>query len=188
MSLSGRFFSWRFAGLFGFPIIASALGCLAVLAQPQHLPAKSLDHLARIVCETGKFRAGNIDLDTGFVAMLGVSERTYSLQVLDSGSQAMMIPAEHCGDTRPLAQKTSYFILSHSFQNRQRVRETYYYLMNHRGQLVNAVHYQEGRSHRFAFASPAIPVRRADFEAEKASWISKVSTLGAAQRVKPGAD
>jgi hypothetical protein len=60
--------------------------------------------------------------------------------------------------------------------------------MNHRGQLLNAVHFQEGRSHRLAFASLAIPVRRADFEAEKTIWISKVSALLAAQRAKSGAE
>jgi hypothetical protein len=168
--------------------VAFALCCSGALAQQQNSAAKALDLLARIGCETGTSAAGNIDLDTGYIAMLGVSERTYSLRVLNNGPHAMMIPAEQCSDPRALGPKTFFFILSHSFRNRQQVRESYYYLMNHRGQLLNAVHFQEGRSHRFAFANLAIPVRRADFEAEKAIWISKVSALPAATRAKPGAE
>jgi hypothetical protein len=158
-----------------------ALGCSGVLAQQQNASPKALAALARIGCETGTTLDGDIDLDTGYIAMLGVSEKTFSFRILQNGAHAMMIPAEQCSDPRPLAQKTFFFILSHSFQNRQQVRESYYYLTNHRGQLLNAVHFQDGRAHRFAFANSAIPVRRADFEAEKAIWISKISTAPAAQ-------
>ena len=186
MSFSTQVFSKYPTGfVFGFLAIALALGCSGALAQQQITATKALDLLARIGCETGTPLAGKIDLDTGYIAMLGVSEKTYSMRVIDNGPHAMMISAEQCGDARPLAQKTFQFILSHSFQNRQQVRESYYYLMNNRGQLLNAVHFQQGRSHWFAFANLAIPVRRADFEAEKAIWISKVSALPA-QRGKPG--
>ncbi len=186
MSLSKLFFG-RLAGhifsiIFRTLAITFALGSSAVLAQLQNPPLKSLDLLARIGCETGKSLTGDVDLDTGFVAMFGVSEKTYSFRVLNYGSHALMIPAEQCSDPRAIAQKTFFFILSHSFQNRQQVRESYYYLMNNRGQLLNAVHFHDGRSHRFAFASFTMPVRRADFEAEKAIWISKISALPAAQR------
>ena len=155
------------------------LCCSNASAQQQNSSLKFLALLARVGCETGTALDGNIDLDTGYIAMLGVSAKTYSFRVLQNGPHALMVPAQQCGDPRPLAQTTFFFILSHSFQNRQQIGESYYYLMNHSGQLLKAVHFQQGRAHRFAFANFAMPVRRADFEAEKAIWISKVSALPA---------
>jgi hypothetical protein len=186
---SHRMYFGRLADVvFVFLAITFALGCSGAPAQQQIPSAKALELLARIGCETGTVLAGNVDIDTGYIAMLGVSQKTYSFRVLDNGPHTLMISAEQCGDSRPLAQKTFHFILSHSFQNRQQVRESYYYLMNQRGQLLNAVHFQEGRSRRYVFAGLAIPVRRADFEAEKAIWIAMVSALPEAQRGKPGAE
>jgi hypothetical protein len=155
-------------------IIVFAFASVNADAQAPDAPPQALAQLIEVACETGTRLSGDIDLDTGYVAMLGVGERSFSFQVLRSGVRAMMIPADRCAAPRALAAKPAFFILSHSFQNRQNVREGYYYLMDQRGQLINAVHFQQGRSHRFAFAA-IVPLRRADFEAEKSMWISKVS-------------
>ena len=60
--------------------------------------------------------------------------------------------------------------------------------MNQHGQLVTAVHFQDGRSHLFAYANPDVPVRRADFEAEKDIWISKVADTTALTKGKRTGD
>ena len=150
-------------------------------AQQQSSQSRALANLARVGCVTGAPVSGKIDLDTGFIAMLGVSESVYSLQMLKNGRHTLMIPTEQCHDPRLLESKPFLFILSHFFQNWHRIFEGYHYLMNQSGQLVNAVHYQQGRSHIFAFADPAMPVRRADFEAEKAIWIAKFASLATAR-------
>jgi hypothetical protein len=103
-----------FGFFFGFLAIAFTLCCSGALAQQQTPPVKALDLLARIGRETGTSLAGNIDFDTGYIAMLGVSEKSYSLRVLDNGPHALMISAEQCSDPRPPAQKTFFFILSHT--------------------------------------------------------------------------
>ena len=144
--------------------------------------------LARVACESGARLDGNIDLDTGYIAMLGVGEKAYSFRVINNGPHALMIPANQCGDLRLFGNKPFIFILSHSFQNQHRIREGYHYLMNQRGELLNAVHFQDGRSHLFAFANPEIPVRRADFEAEKEVWISRVADMAVLRKARPGAD
>lgn len=140
-----------------------------------------MTQLARLGCETGMFLTGNIDLDTGYIAMLGAGEKAFAVRVVHNGQHTLIIAAEQCRDPRPLEQRSFSFILSHSFQNKSQLRETYYYLMNERGELKNAVHFQQGRSHLFAFADLAMPIRRADFAAEKAVWISKISAAPADQ-------
>ena len=178
----------RVACVAAFTIMTFILASSSTQAQQQSSQSRALANLARVGCDTGNPMHGSVDLDTGYIAMLGVSEKTYSMQVLNNGRHALMIPTEQCRDPRPLGQKPFSFILSHFFQNRNHIREGYYYLMNLRGQLVNAVHFQEGRSHIFAFTDPNIPVRRADFEAEKAIWISKFAALAAPRNTKYDAD
>jgi hypothetical protein len=157
-----------------------ALWCGGAPAQQPESPIATLELLARVGCESGAAIDGNIDIETGYVAMLGVAGSVYSFRVMHSGVHALMIPAAQCGRGPLQAGEPFLFILTHSFQNAQRVRESYYYLMNQRGQLVNAVHYQDGRSHLFAYVSTDVPVRRADFEAEKIIWLSgAASVLGA---------
>ena len=170
--------------VFGFLVAGIAFGISSALAQQPHSQPTALALLARAGCETGTPLDGTVDLDTGYVAMLGIGEKAYSFRVMRDGARVLMIPAVHCSDSRALESRPFMLILSHSFQNQQRVREVFYYLMNQSGQLLNAVHFQDGRSHRFAFANPDIPVRRADFEAEKDIWISKLSELTALHRVK----
>ena len=155
--------------------LAATLGLSAAFAQQSSSPL-ALTQLARLGCETGVFLTGNVDLDTGYISMLGVSEKAYALRVLHNGGHALIIPAEQCRDPRSLEQRPFSFILSHAFQNKNQLREGYYYLINERGELTNAVHFQQGRSHAFAYANLVLPVRRADFEAEKVVWISKISS------------
>ena len=165
-----------------------ALGCSSASAQQQISSPDTLALLARTGCESGMPLAGNVDLDTGYLAMLGMGEKAYSFRVMRDGTRTLMIPAAHCNDPRTLESRPFILILSHSFQNQQRVREGFHYLMNQRDELVNAVHFQDGRSHLFAFANPDVPVRRADFEAEKDIWITKVAELAAARGEMRGAD
>jgi hypothetical protein len=174
--------------VFAFVAAGIAFGISNALAQQPQSPSTALTLLARASCETGTPLDGIVDLDTGYIAMLGVGEKAYSLRVLRDGVRVLMIPAVHCGDLRALESRPFMLILSHSFQNQQRVREGYYYLMNEHGQLMNAIHFQDGRSHRFAFANPDNPVRRADFEAEKDIWISKIAESAALRRVGRDAD
>jgi hypothetical protein len=157
-------------------------------AQTQSAPPSSLMLLARAGCETGAKLDGTVDFDTGYVAMLGMGEKAYSFRVIRDGAHTLMIPVEHCNDPRPFESRPFMIILSHSFQNQYRVREGFHYLMNGHGQLVTAVHFQDGRSHLFAFANPDVPVRRADFEAEKDIWISKVTEMAALRRARRDAD
>ena len=171
-----------------FIALAFAFGSVSAPAQQQDSPQNIMALLARVGCETGAALDGTIDFDTGYLAMLGVGEKVYSFRVMNSGPHALMIPAQQCGEPGLAGSKPFFLILSHSFQNQHRVREGYHYLMNQRGELVNAVHFQDGRSHMFAFANPEIPVRRADFEAEKEIWISRVAEMAALRRTKSGAD
>jgi hypothetical protein len=171
-----------------FIVLAFAFGCSSAPAQQQDSPPNMIALLARAACEGGARLEGTIDLDTGYIAMLGVGEKAYSFRVINNGPHALMIPANQCGDLRLPGNKPFIFILSHSFHNQYRVREGYHYLMNQRGELVNAVHFQDGRSHLFAFANPEIPVRRADFEAEKETWISKVAELAALRKTTRDGD
>ncbi len=168
--------------------MAFAIGCSSAPAQQQDSARNALALLARVGCETGAKLDGDVQLETGYLAMLGVSAKAYSFRVLNNGAHSMMIPAQQCRDPLPHEQKSFSFILSHSFQNANRIREGYHYLMDQRGQLLNAVHFQEGRSHLFAFVNFTIPVRRADFEAEKAIWIAKVSDFPARQKAKLDAE
>jgi hypothetical protein len=178
--------------------LAFALGCSSANAQQQDSSRNALVLLARAGCETGAALDGDVQLETGYLAMLGVSAKAYSFRVLNNGAHSVMIPAEQCRDPlpqeqspnerSPQEQKSFVFILSHSFQNTNRIREGYHYLMDQRGQLLNAVHFQEGRSHLFAFVNLTIPVRRADFEAEKAIWIAKVSDFSVRQKAKLDTD
>jgi hypothetical protein len=168
-------------------VLVLAFSCSSAPEQQQNSPPNTIALLARIGCETGAAIEGAIDLDTGYVAMLGVSAGAYSFRVMNNGPHALMIPAKQCGDLRLSEKKPFVFILSHSFQNQNRIREGYYYLMNQRGEMLNAVHFQDGRSHVFAYANPEMPIRRADFEAEKVVWISRITELVAARGAKPGA-
>ncbi len=174
--------------VFGFVAAGIAFGISSAPAQQPHSQSDSLSLLARAGCEIGTPLDGIVDLDTGYVAMLGIGEKAYSFRVMRDGVRVLMIPAAHCGDPQALERQPFTLILSHSFQNQQRVREVFYYLMNQGGQLVNAVHFQDGRSHRFAFANSDIPIRRADFEAEKDIWMSKIAELTASRRVKRDRD
>ncbi|HTS40591.1 MAG TPA: hypothetical protein VMH84_08645 [Xanthobacteraceae bacterium] len=130
--------------------------------------------LARAGCETGTAFNGDVDLETGYLAMLGVSAKNFAFHVMHRGPRALMIATELCRDPRPFEQKSFAVILTHSFRNDSQIRESYYYLTNQNGQLLNAVQFQEGRAHLFAYADLAPPVRRADFESEKAIWLSKI--------------
>ena len=174
--------------VFGFLAAGIAFSFSNALAQQPHSQPNALAQLARAGCETGTPLDGNVDLDTGYIAMLGMGEKAYSFRVVRDGVRELMIPAVHCRVPRALESRPFVLILSHSFQNQQHVREGYYYLMNQHGQLVNAVHFQDGRSHLFAFANPDIPVRRADFEAEKDIWISKIAESATLRRVRRDAD
>ena len=171
-----------------FITLVFALGYSSAQAQQSYSPQSALALLARAGCETGTPLDGNVDLDTGYIAMLGMGDKAYSFRAVRDGVRVLMIPAVHCRDPRALESRPFTLILSHAFQNQQHIREGYYYLMNQRGQLVNAVHFQDGRSHLFAFANPDIPVRRADFEAEKDIWISKIAESAAFRRVRRDAD
>jgi hypothetical protein len=173
-----------------FYLIAMALAfgrSSAPAQQPQLQPTVSV-RLARAGCEIGTALNGNVGLDTGYIAMLGVGEKAYSFRVMRDGARVLMIPAEQCSDPRPIESRPFILILSHSFQNENRVREAYHYLMNQHGQLVTAVHFQDGRSHLFAYTNPDVPVRRADFEAEKDIWISKIAESATLRRVRHNAD
>lgn len=165
-------------------VLLLALSCSSVLAQQQDSPAATIATLARIGCEAGAPLEGAVDLETGYVAMLGMGEKAYSFRVIHNGPHALMIPSKHCGDLRALREEPFVFILSHSFRNQDRIREGYHYLINQRGELVNAVHFQDGRSHLFAYANPDMPVRRADFVAEKEVWISRIMEFAAARGAK----
>ena len=176
MRLSARVLSRHpISRAFYLTAIVLAFGWSSAPAQQPQLPPTVSALLARAGCETGTALDGNVGLDTGYIAMLGMGEKAYSFRVMRDGVRVLMIPAEHCSDPRPLESRPFILILSHSFQNQNRVREGYHYLMNQHGQLVTAVHFQDGRSHLFAYANPDVPVRRADFEAEKDIWISKVA-------------
>jgi hypothetical protein len=176
-----------FCRALNFVALVLAFGCSSAPAQQQMSSPDTLALLARAGCESGSPLDGNVDFETGYLAMLGMGEKAYSFRVMRDGTRALMIPAAHCSDPRAL-ERPFNLILSHSFQNQQRVREGFYYLMNQQGQLLNAVHFQDGRSHLFAFANPDIPVRRADFEAEKDIWISKIAESAALRRVKRDGD
>ena len=155
-------------------VLLLAIGCSSALAQQPGPPPSSIVLLARIGCETG-------------AAMLGLSADAFSFRVINNGPHALMIPAKQCDDFRLRENKPFVFVLSHTFQNQNRIRESYYYLMNQRGDLLNAVHFQDGRSHPFAYASPDMPIRRADFAAEKEVWISRVAELERSLGQKSGA-
>ena len=174
--------------VFGFLAAGIAFGISSALTQQPLSQPTALALLARAGCETGTPLDGNIDLETGYVAMLGMGEKAYSFRVMRDGVRVLMIPAVHCVDPRALESRPFMLILSHSFQNQQHVREVFYYLTDQHGYLLNAVHFQDGRSHRFAFANPDIPIRRADFEAEKDIWISKIAESAALRRVRRDAD
>jgi hypothetical protein len=176
-----RMFVRYFSGVIGFIAITFALICSSAMAQQKNSQSKALANLARVGCETGAPLQGNIDLDTGYMAMLGVSEKSYAMQMLKNGRHTLMIPAEQCRDLHSPEQKPFSFILSHYFKNRHQIHEVYHYLMDQRGRLVNAVHFQEGRSRMYAFADPSAPLHRADFEAEKATWLSKFAALATAR-------
>lgn len=188
-----RFFSRVFSGqpinfVFGFVAVGIAFGVSSAPAQQPQSPSAAPTLLSRVGCETGAPLVGNVDLETGYVAMLGLGEKAYSFRVVRDGTRVLMIPAVHCGNPQASDSRPFTLILGHSFQNQQHVREGYYYLMNEHGQLVNAVHFQDGRSHLFAFANPDIPVRRADFEAEKDIWLSKIVDSVQMRRVKRDAE
>jgi hypothetical protein len=158
-----------------------ALGSADASAQQQNSSANYIALLARAICETGAIVEGEVDFETGYIAMLGVGEKAYTFRVLKNGSHTLMIPVRQCNEAVPYRTKVYSFVLSHSFQNHNQIREGYHYLMDQRGELLNAVHCQEGRSHLFAYANFTMPVRRADFEAEKAIWISRVAALTSEQ-------
>jgi hypothetical protein len=169
-------------------LLGSVAGLVAIAGpQAADLPikAQTVEHalatLARLGCETGASLQGNIDLDTGYIAMLGVSEKSYAMQVLKNGRHTLMIPTEQCRDLRSPEQKPFAFILSHYFKNRHQIREVYHYLMDQSGHLMNVVQFQEGRSRMYAFADPSTPLHRADFEAEKATWLLKFAALATAR-------
>jgi hypothetical protein len=161
--------------VFSFLAAAFTRDSLPASAQQPASSPPAMSLLSRLGCETGASVEGDINFETGYIAMLGVSAKAYAFRVINNGAHALMIPLDLCRDTPPSEQRTYSFILGHSFRNNHQLREGYYYLMNQSGQLVNAVHFQEGRAHMFAYADISLPVRRADFEAEKAIWMSKVS-------------
>jgi len=165
----------------GRGVVIMAAMLLGGSAKPQEPPLDGMTLLARIGCDTGTLLEGTVALDTGYIAMLGLAEKGYSLRVMNDGQHTLMIPAQACGERRE-----PRFILSHVFLNEQRVREGYYYLMNQTGALVSAVHYREGRSHLFAYIKSDLPVHRADFEAEKVIWFSKAGELAGLRMEKLG--
>lgn len=150
-------------------------------AQQPEPSSNGLALLARAACETGTRVNGDVDIGSGYLTMLGVSQNSYSLRVLQSGPHAITISEDQCSDPQR-------FILGHAFQNKWQQREIYYYLTNQRGELLNAVHFQEGRSHLFAYADIVRPVRRADFESEKTVWLSRISNPPTLQRASTAAD
>jgi hypothetical protein len=163
----------------GLFIMAAML--LGASAKPQEPVLDGMLLLARVGCDSGAMLEGTVGLETGYIAMLGMAEKGYSFRVMNHGQHTLMLPAQVCGERNELR-----FILSHVFQNEQRVREGYYYLTNSDGALVRAVHYREGRSHLFAYIKSDLPVHRADFEAEKIIWFSKAGELAGLRMKKLG--
>ena len=152
-----------------FGMLTFSVGLLAVLAE-QEPRRETLTTLARHACESG------------FVSMLGLGQRDYSLRVVRSGPRVLMVPAAQCRDEWPFETKSATLIISHAFENRQGVREGYFYLTNQRGDLLNVVHFQEDRRQLFSYVRPDMPAYRSDFETEKGVWLSRVAERAALHR------
>src|SRR5262249_40028958 len=128
-------------------VVLTLAGTHAVAQQDAPEP-QSISSLSQLACSAGLPREISVDLDSGYLAMMGITE-AISVRVLTSGNREVMIPSLQCDGARPAADKPDYLILSHFFTNDYRLREGYYYQTTPQGKLIKAVHVLEGRSVRF---------------------------------------
>src|SRR5262245_16754271 len=103
------------------------VGLLAVLVE-QKPRGERLTMLGRLGCENGMVLDGHVDRDSGFIAMLGLGERSYSFRVVRNGSRVLMVPSAQCGEVMPFESRLATFVISHAFENPQGEREGYFYL------------------------------------------------------------
>src|SRR5262249_10428871 len=165
-------------------VVLTLAGTHAVAQQDAPEP-QSISSLSQLACSTGLLREVNVDLDSGYLAMMGITE-SVSIRVLTSGNREVMFPLAQCNNARRAADRPGYLTLSRFFTNDCRLREGYYYQTTPQGKLIKAVHVLEGRSVRFVKV-PLVPVRYADFEAEKVHWVTNFDLDAGAQSQDPSA-
>jgi hypothetical protein len=153
-----------------------------IIDQAQANPVKSraqatpIEQLVRMACRTGELREITVNIETGYMVMLGISpDMIHSARYLKAaspeGGRELIIPVEECQEPRSEKPESFFVLMNHFFTNTNNLHEGYYYRADVDAHLVSAAHFLEGRSKLYALA-PLIRLRQADFEAEQAIWFN----------------